>query len=254
MCNNCNNNNNSSNCGGCGCCNTAPYIGANGNWWVGCNDTGVSARGMNGKTPYIGTNGNWFISGIDTGVSATGPQGPQGEPGPIGATGPQGPQGEQGPIGATGPQGPQGEPGPSGVLNYADFYALMPPDNTATIAPGADVSFPENGPSSGTDIARIGADSFNLAGIGTYQIQFLVSVDEAGQLVLTINGAELTYTVFGRATGTSQIYGIAVVTTNAADSVLTVRNPIGNAAALTITPLAGGTQPVSAHLIITQIA
>lgn len=35
--------------------------------------------------------------------------------------------------------------------------------------------------------------------------------------------------------------------------VLTVRNPAGNAAALTITPLAGGTRPVSAHLVITQI-
>ena len=29
--------------------------------------------------------------------------------------------------------------------------------------------------------------------------------------------------------------------------------PAGNAAALTITPLAGGTRPVSAHLVITQI-
>lgn len=34
---------------------------------------------------------------------------------------------------------------------------------------------------------------------------------------------------------------------------LTVRNPTGSAAALTITPLAGGTRPVSAHLVITQI-
>ena len=33
-----------------------------------------------------------------------------------------------------------------------------------------------------------------------------------------------------------------------------VRNPAGNAAALTITHLAGGTRPVSAHLLITQIA
>jgi len=35
--------------------------------------------------------------------------------------------------------------------------------------------------------------------------------------------------------------------------VLTVRNPAGNAAALGITPLAGGTRPVSAHLVIVQI-
>jgi len=43
----------------------------------------------------------------------------------------------------------------------------MPPDNTATVAPGTDVSFSQDGPSSGSDIARIGADSFNLAQIGT---------------------------------------------------------------------------------------
>lgn len=36
--------------------------------------------------------------------------------------------------------------------------------------------------------------------------------------------------------------------------ILTVRNPAGNTAALTITPLAGGTRSVSAHLVITQIS
>ena len=82
---------------------------------------------------------------------------------------------------------------------------------------------------------------------------FQVSVDEAGQLVLTLNSAELPYTVVGRATGTNQIIGMALVQTTVADSVLTVRNPAGEAAALTITPLAGGTNPVSAHLVIMQI-
>jgi len=59
--------------------------------------------------------------------------------------------------------------------------------------------------------------------------------------------------VVGRATGTDQIVGIAIVTTTSVNSVLTVRNPAGNATALTITPLAGGTRPVPAHLVITQI-
>lgn len=56
------------------------------------------------------------------------------------------------------------------------------------------------------------------------------------------------------ATGTSQIIGMAIVTTTSVNSILTVRNPAGNATALTITPSAGGTRPVSAHLVITQIA
>lgn len=139
------------------------------------------------------------------------------------------------------------------MINFADFYALMPPDNAATVAPGTDVSFPQDGPNSGADIARTGPSSFNLAQIGTYQVLFQVSVTEAGQLILTLNGADLEYTVAGRATGTSQIIGMAIVTTTAINSVLTVRNPAGNAAALTITPVAGGPRPVSAHLIITQI-
>lgn len=67
-------------------------------------------------------------------------------------------------IGPTGATDPQGETG--GVLNFADFYALMPPDNAATVAPGTDVSFPQDGPNSGASIARTGASSFNLSEIG----------------------------------------------------------------------------------------
>ena len=183
--------------------------------------------------------------------------GPQGIPGVRGPVGPQGPEGVAGPVGPQGPAGiagPAGPQGPAGgVLNYADFFALMPPDNAATVAPGTDVSFPQDGPNSGSDIARLGPDSFNLAQIGTYQVLFQVSVTEAGQLILTLNGEDLAYTVAGRAAGTTQIVGMALVETTAINSVLTVRNPEGTAAALTITPLAGGTRPVSAHLVITQI-
>jgi len=192
-----------------------------------------------------------------------GPQGPAGEVGPVGPQGPAGERGAQGPAGETGPVGPQGPRGfqgipgpqglPGGVLGYADFYALMPPDNSATVAPGTDVSFPQNGPIANTNIGRLGPSSFNLGPIGTYQVLFRVSVTEAGQLILTLNGEDLAYTVSGRATGTSDIVGMAIISTTAVNSVLTVRNPAGNAAALTITPLAGGTRPVSAHLVITQI-
>jgi len=138
-------------------------------------------------------------------------------------------------------------------LAFSNYFALMPPDNAATVAPGTDVSFPQDGPTSATSIARTGPSTFNLAAIGTYQIMFQVSVDEAGQLMLTLNGADLAYTVVGRATGTSELAGISLVTTNVINSMLTVRNPAGNSTALTITPLAGGTRPVSAHLVITQI-
>ena len=140
-----------------------------------------------------------------------------------------------------------------GSHEFADFFALMPPDNAATVAPGTDVDFPQDGPNSGGGIARLGPDAFSLSAIGTYQVLFQVSIDEPGQLLLTLNGADLPYTVSGRATGTSQITGMALVQTNAINSVITVRNPAGNSTALTITPLAGGTRPVSAHLVITRI-
>ena len=89
-----------------------------------------------------------------------GPQGPVGPRGPIGPIGPRGLSGLSGPVGEAGPIGPQGPAG--GVLNYADFYALMPPDNATTVAPGTDVSFPQDGPISGSDISRTGNESHTL--------------------------------------------------------------------------------------------
>lgn len=185
-------------------------------------------KGPQGEQGTIGPQGE---------IGLMGATGPQGEIVPTGPTGPIGPQGLQGDIGPTGATGPQGV---SGVLNFADFYALMPPDNSATVAPGTDVSFPQDGPNNGASITRLGDSSFNLAQIGTYQVLFQVGATEAGQLLITLNGADLEYTVVGRATGTSQIVGVALVTTIVINSILTIRNPAGNTPALTITPLAGG--------------
>lgn len=118
----------------------SPYIGENGNWWIGDKDTGVYSGG---EAPEIGSNGNWYIGGKDTGVSATGPAGKDGAPGPAGEPGPPGPAGKDGgyytpavdgdgnlswtgsqagmpsvpPANIRGPQGlpgPQGEPGEQG--------------------------------------------------------------------------------------------------------------------------------------------
>lgn len=79
----------------------------------------------------------------------------------------------------------------------------MPPDNATTVAPGTNVSFPQDGPTSGGGISRINSNTFNLASIGTYHVLFQISVTEPGQLILTLNGVDLDYTVVGRATGTS---------------------------------------------------
>lgn len=180
-------------------------------------------------------------------VGATGPAGPQG---PVGATGPAGPQGPVGATGPAGPQGPAGEPG--GVLAFANYYALQPGDNPTPIAPGEDVSFPQDGPNSGTGITRISDTDFSLTNVGTYQVQFTVSAADAGQLALTLNGTELPYTLVGQ-TSDGQLVGTALVPTDVATSVLTVRNPAVNTADLTLAPSAGGTSPVASQLVIIQL-
>ena len=71
--------------------------------------------------------------------------------------------------------------------------------------------------------------------------------------MLTLNGADLPYTVVDRDTGTTQIVGMTIVETTSVNSLLTVRNPAGNYTTLIITPLSGGTRSVSAHLLITRV-
>ena len=136
----------------------------------------------------------------------------------------------------------------------AQFYALMPPDNASTVAVGADVSFPQNGPTTaGGGIARSSDSSFTLNVVGVYRVSFQVPVNEGGQLVVTLDGVELPYTVAGRFTGTTDITHTVLIETTTPNAVLTVRNPSSNPTALTITPFSGGTQPSAATLLIELI-
>ena len=90
--------------------------------------------GPSGASPYIGENGNWFVGELDTGVQAQGAQGPKGEQGPQGAQGPKGEQGPQGVQGPKGEQGPQGATGPQGDTG-ACVYNLL--DNSDFVHPVA---------------------------------------------------------------------------------------------------------------------
>ena len=82
-----------------------PYIGSNGNWWIGDTDTGIKAAGTDGAdgkdgadgqdgadglTPYIGGNGNWWIGDTDTGIKAAGTDGADGKDGADGQNGANG--------------------------------------------------------------------------------------------------------------------------------------------------------------------
>lgn len=191
-----------------------------------------------------------LFAGCDRGdhlISQAG--GAQGIPG---VAGPAGAPGIAGAAGAQGIPGVPGIPGAPGLLDFSDFFALMPGDNTATIAADSPVLFPQNGSTNGT-ITRLNDSSFLLPTIGTYLVEFQVSVTEAGQLMLRLDGAIVPNSVVGRATGTSQIVGMSLVSTTSPNSILEVINPPGNSPALTITPVAGGTHAVSAHLVIIRI-
>jgi len=95
----------------------------------------------------------------------------------------------------------------------------------------------------------LSASNFGLLAVGTYQ----VSVTEAGQLVIALNGLPQMYTLVGRFTGSSQLVGLCLVRTLIGASILSIRNPAGNPTALTITPVAGCPSSVSAHLVITRL-
>ncbi len=222
-------------------------------------------QSMNEIKKGCGSCGSYNSCG--TTICVTGPRGPRGATGATGvrgATGPVGPpNGPTGPIGATGSTGPAGATGATGATSsgglttFGNFYALMPSDNSATIAAGAAINFPTDGPIAG-GISRSSTSNFTLADIGTYEVTWQVAVTEAGQLQLWLDSGSgavgLAQTVVGRATGTNQIFGSTLITTSAVNSLLSVRNPTGNSPALTLTLNAGGTHAVSATLTIKRLA
>jgi hypothetical protein len=133
----------------------------------------------------------------------------------------------------------------------------MPGDNAATVADGAPVLFPQDGPAA-VGITRLSPSQFVLAIPGIYRVFWQVSVDEPGQLMLDLDEgggpALIANSVAGRAAPTAQIVNQVLITTTVPDAVLRVINPPGNPAALTITPIAGGTHAVSAWLTIEQMS
>ncbi len=225
--------------------------GAEGITGVTGSTSATGAEGITGTTGSTSATGAIGITGTTGSTSTTGEIGATGVTGSTSATGAIGITGATGITSATGLQGITGATGNS-INTYAEFYALMPTDNAATIAIGAPVLFPRDGPTDGV-ITRISAGTFQLTDVGTYQVFFQVSISEAAQLVLVLNGTELTRTVVGRATGTSQVVGMSFITTTTANSILAVHNPATNSTALTITPIAGGANAVSANLVIMRI-
>ena len=70
--------------------------------------------GKDGNTPFIGENGNWWIGEIDTAVKAAGIDGADGVDGEKGDKGDKGDPGEKGDKGDKGDNGDKGDPGQNG--------------------------------------------------------------------------------------------------------------------------------------------
>ena len=129
---------------------------------------------------------------------------------------------------------------------------MMPNDNPAPVLVGEAVEFPQNGLTSGIAV-RATASEFTIQSNGTYMVNWQVSITGPGQLVLALSGIEIAITTVGRDTGTTQIVGNRIIEINAGQT-LSVRNPAGSPLDLTVTPNAGGSNPVSASLVITRLA
>jgi hypothetical protein len=140
-----------------------------------------------------------------------------------------------------------------GAVPFADFYALMPPDNPSVITSYMAIAFPRT-TITNSIITRINSSQFNLPDIATYEVTFQVSINERAQLAIMLNGTILASSIVGRDAGSSQLIGTYLVTTTAPNSILSIVNPPDPfGAAFTLTPNAGGTNPVSAHLIIKKL-
>ena len=130
----------------------------------------------------------------------------------------------------------------------------MPSDNPDPIAPGDSVAFPNDAPGIATVVTRQSDTEFVLNAVGTYLVFFSAAVAEAAQLVITLNGAEIPYTVVGRDSLGSQIVGTSIINTTVTDTVLTIDNPTQAAANLTLSDVTGSTLPNSAQLVILRLA
>ncbi len=83
------------------------------------------------------------------------------------------------------------------ALNQTVVAPDLDPDNAATVAAGAPVLFPQNGPTEG-GVVRLNLGEFVLPRAGTYSVDFSVSVTEPGQLAIAIDaGGGMVEALYG---------------------------------------------------------
>ncbi len=194
-----------------------PFIGENGNWWIGDTDTGIPAtgdKGENGLTPFIGTNGNWWIGDTDTGIPATGDKGEDGLTPYIGSNGNWWIGNVDTGIPATGDKGEDGQAGANGLTPYIGTNGnwWIGSADTGIRAAGQNGKDGADG-KDGQD-GKDGADGKDgLDGIG---IADLV-INENGELVVTLTDG--TVKNLGKVTGSDGV-GVAKMEINSKGELL----------------------------------
>jgi len=237
------------------------------------------ARGVTGSAGATGSRGADGTDGEDgsTGPAgapgATGPIGPQGITGPIGATGQQGATGATGPVGPTGITGAQGDEGPTGATGVtgatgttgttgvtgaqgqgiSDDFAYIYNRIPQVVAIESMISFSDNGViGSGSITHAPGTSNIAVSASGIYEIDYIVTGVEPNQFAVFVNGVPVQSSIFGSGAGTQQTVGNTFLNLNAGD-VLSLGNH-SSAAAVTLQPLAGGTQNnVNASITIKRL-
>ena len=98
------------------------------------NDGQDGSNGADGNTPYVGGNGNWWIGETDTGIKAQGPKGDTGEPGTSGTPGSNGQDGTNGTDGQDGKDGKDGTNGIDGAKGDKGDDAVIPGGGCGSIS------------------------------------------------------------------------------------------------------------------------
>jgi hypothetical protein len=137
-------------------------------------------------------------------------------------------------------------PGGGTPQNGAMFYGTTTGtgsegnDYAATVAVGAPVPFPRNGPTVNGHAIRSGVSTtdFVVDATGVYEVSWQVGFSEASQLQLAVNAAPVANTCTTSGAGTQQNTNTVLVALTAGD-IVTVINPAGNSTALTVTPSDG---------------
>ena len=119
-----------------------PYVGDNGNWYIGADDTGKPSRGAKGEPGRDGVTPTFSIESVETGepgtdaeVTMTGdapnhglrfviPRGNKGDTGSPGAKGDKGEPGAKGEPGSPGAKGDKGDPGVTPNLTIGTVTTL----------------------------------------------------------------------------------------------------------------------------------